>query len=180
MPGVSSALSDSRPPSGSDRYFRPERGVFRREDFDRRDRDSGNKSTANARPDDGRVAIFAAPSTGLSHSTILPLRAVRGTIVPGRRGRIWRHATVKIIAALRTVPDRAPPGRDRRHCGRQPAVRRRVRLSLTIAVDDTSPHGLVRSFPNEKWSCGPAQRSACAEPNLSRRQRYFCNGQSRL
>jgi hypothetical protein len=46
-----------------------------------------NKSTANRPPDDGRVAIFAAPSTGLPGVAIFLACACRKTIVlPGARG----------------------------------------------------------------------------------------------
>jgi hypothetical protein len=47
----------------------------------------GNKSTANRRSNDGRVAIFAAPSTGFPAVAIFLAGACRRTIVlPGARG----------------------------------------------------------------------------------------------
>jgi hypothetical protein len=54
--------------------------TFPGEDFGRCHSDGGNKSTVNQRSDDGRVAIFAAPSTRLSGATIFrhaPLLAER-------------------------------------------------------------------------------------------------------
>ena len=49
-----------------------------------------------------------------------------------RRGRNWRHATGWFIAALCAVPDRTPSRLDRRHCGREPAGRRRVTAKPSV------------------------------------------------
>jgi len=46
--------------------------IFGGEDFDRRRRDHGNKSTAKLRPDDARVAIFARVSTRSPGRPIFP------------------------------------------------------------------------------------------------------------
>jgi len=47
----------------------------RREDFDCCRAEWGNESTVNQRPDDGRVAIFVAPSTDLPDNAIFGPRS---------------------------------------------------------------------------------------------------------
>jgi len=69
----------------------------------------------------------------------------------GRRARNLKYATVSFIAAFHPIPDRPPSRGDRRHCGRQPAGRRRIdllrdpcrwRFSVQILRQRTAP-GLI-------------------------------------
>jgi hypothetical protein len=78
----------------------------------------GNKPTADHRSDDGRVAIFAAPSTRLSGGTILlSCASLRGTIVSaGAEGLCDMR---KFSSLLRSTPSR---------------IRRRLALILAIAA----------------------------------------------
>jgi hypothetical protein len=63
MPGVSSAPSGLRRGNDCNAWIEACAPIFGGEDFDRRRRDHGNKSTAKLRPDDALIAIFARAST---------------------------------------------------------------------------------------------------------------------
>ena len=121
MPSASSGLSGLPRRKVSDRRIVRHAMQCRREDFDCCRAEWGNESTVNQRPDDGRVAIFVAPSTDLPDNAIFWCALfVRGTLVPAGAER-HANATVRCIATLYTVPDRTPSGGHRCHCGGQPA-----------------------------------------------------------
>jgi hypothetical protein len=90
-----------------------------REKISRCGAERSNKPTVNQRSGNARVAIFAMPSTRRSGGAISMMHAERFFQL---RQRKWHHATVDFIAALGTVPDRTPPGHDRRDRGGEPAV----------------------------------------------------------
>jgi hypothetical protein len=96
---------------------------FRGEDFDRCRAATDNESTAGPASDDGHIAIFAAASTPGRRDNML---ALGGKMVFAARFRNSQYATIGFVFELCAVPDQTPFGRDRRHRGCQPAVRRRV------------------------------------------------------
>ena len=118
--------------------------------------------------DDGRVAIFAAPSTRLWGRTILSFCAFFAERLFRWRERNPRYATVEFIAALCAVPDRAPSRLDRRDCRCQSAGGRRIGAPSSEASD--SPHkaaafgllGLIFVFNGTLWCLGVAAFAASA------------------
>jgi len=90
---------------GSGPAHRAARGIFERENFDRRRLDGGNKSTVKRRPDERRVAIFAAFSTPVEPGTMFSFCALLcETIVSGGAEGIYdmRH----LRSLLRSAPSR--------------------------------------------------------------------------
>ncbi len=109
---------------------------FHREDFVRFPFDRSNESTAKPGSDNARIAISGTSSTPRPGKPILPSCALAERLFR-RRGRNPKDATTSLIAARNVIPDRTAHRRDRRHCSRQPAGRRRVSHSFRSARPTT-------------------------------------------
>jgi hypothetical protein len=76
---------------------------FHVENFDRDGPNPGNKSTVNRRSNNGRVAIFAVPSTPQPAVAIFLAEPVRTIVLPGARGI---NDMRQLGSLLRSAPSR--------------------------------------------------------------------------